>query len=79
MLIDHITAVFSSLRGSQKCSIETALHQTHDENQITIFVMCSDQAWYGHDGYQLSTPEQSTTGFDDVSDRSDHNVSLGKQ
>ncbi|WP_323835266.1 hypothetical protein [Photorhabdus africana] len=55
-VIDHITVIFSSLRGSQQCSLGTALHQTHDENQITIFVMFSDEAWYGRDGYQLCTP-----------------------
>ncbi|CAE17207.1 unnamed protein product [Photorhabdus laumondii subsp. laumondii TTO1] len=39
-VIDHITVIFSSLRGSQQCSLGTALHQTHDENQITI-LSCS--------------------------------------
>ncbi len=36
-VIDHITAIFSSLRGSQKYSIGAALHQTHGENQTTHF------------------------------------------
>ncbi|MCW7762050.1 hypothetical protein [Photorhabdus luminescens] len=55
-VIDHIAAVFSSLRGSQKYSIGTALYQTHGENQTTIFVMFSDKAWHGHDGYQSNAP-----------------------
>ncbi|WP_141096764.1 hypothetical protein [Photorhabdus luminescens] len=70
-VIDHITAVFSSLRGSQKCSIGTALYQTHGENQTTIFVMFSDKAWYDHDGYQLSAPISLPTKDRQIADVSD--------